>query len=155
MKQQLFHVHCKHGLRWVALILINKPYQQADGSKTIQTEEMVATLRVNFKSLSQNTKIKHNEVYRGSLQNGNFFKSLSKLTFTALDGVRVRPGQEYCIQTCLPNLMAGSNHLEQMNVLPTRLVTDHRHLPNEGRLQRRPVCVKLQFTFKLIDNRQG
>ncbi len=155
MKQQLFHVHRKHGLRWVALVLTNKPYQQADGSKTIQTEETLATLRVNFKSLSQDTEIKHNGVYRGNLQNGNFFKGLSKLTFTTLDGVRVRPGQEYCIQTCSPNLMAGSNHLEQMNVLPTRPVTDSRHLPNEDRQQRRPVWVNLPFTFKVIDNRQG
>ncbi len=102
MKQQLFHVHCKHGLCWVALALTNKPYQQADGSKTIQTEETLATLRVNFKSLSQDTEIKHSEVYR------------------ALDGARM----------------------------------EHRHIPNEGKLQRRPVWVNLQFTVKVIDSRQ-
>ncbi len=56
MKQQLFHVHCKHGLRWVALVFTNKPYQQGDGSKTIQTDETLATLRVNFRRLSQNTE---------------------------------------------------------------------------------------------------
>ncbi len=57
MKQQLFHVHCKHGLRWVALVLTNKPYQQADGSKTIQTEETRTAPGVNFRRLSQNTEI--------------------------------------------------------------------------------------------------
>ncbi len=60
------------------------------------------------------------------------FQDLSKWAFIPLYEALVRPHLEYG----MPNRVADINHLERIQRLATRLVTDNRHLPYEERPQR-------------------
>ncbi len=64
------------------------------------------------------------------------FAELSVSAFVPLYNTLVRPHLEYAMQVCSPNLVADANCLEQIQLLPTRLVTGIRRLPYEERLRR-------------------
>ncbi len=66
---------------------------------------------------------------------GRSFQNLSKSASIHFYGDLVRPHLEYGIPACLPNFVADIIHLERIQILGTRLVTDMRHLPYEERLQ--------------------
>ncbi len=64
------------------------------------------------------------------------FQDLSKSAFVPFHGAFVRPHLENGTPAYSPNLVAGINHQDRIQISATRLVTGMRHLPYEERLQR-------------------
>ncbi len=78
------------------------------------------------------------------------FQDLSKSACMPLYEALVRPHLKYGMPACSRNLVADINHLEQIQILSTRLVTGMCRLPYEERLQRWRLQADLITAFTIL-----